>query len=250
MTDNFKLYSQYYDLLYQDKDYPAEAAYVIKLIKKHQPPAKNILELGAGTGIHANLLAAQGYTIHGLERSPDMVAIANKNKVAKVSFEVTDISNFNCNKEFDVAISLFHVISYLTTNSSLIKTFTNVNAHLKSSGVFIFDVWHSNAVHTQGAVNRTKTLKNSELEITRKAKPTIYAEQNMVEVNYDISIKNLKNNSTNTLTESHPMRHFSKSEIELLAHATGFEVIHSEEFLTEQIPSEKTWGVCYVLRKK
>jgi SAM-dependent methyltransferase len=250
MKDNFKLYSQYYDLLYQDKDYPAEAAYIIKLIKKYQPTAKNILELGAGTGIHANLLATQGYTVHGLERSPEMVAIANQNKAENVSFEVTDISNFNCNKKFDVAISLFHVISYLTANTSLIKTFKNVNANLKSNGVFIFDVWHSPAVHAQGAVNRTKTLKNQELEITRKATPTIYAEQNIVEVNYEISIKNLKNNSTNTLTESHPMRHFSKPEIELLAYATGFDLIHSEEFLTAQKPSEKTWGVCYVLRKK
>lgn len=74
---NFKLYSQYYDLLYEDKDYIAEANYIADLINTYRPHSKSILELGSGTGKHAFLLAEQGYKILGLERSADMVAIAN-----------------------------------------------------------------------------------------------------------------------------------------------------------------------------
>jgi len=45
------------------------------------------------------------------------------------------------------------------------------------------------------------------------------------------------------------MRHFSIPEIDLIARLTGFEMIHTEEFLTEKPASEETWGVCFVLKK-
>jgi SAM-dependent methyltransferase len=70
----FADYARYYDLLYRDKDYAAEAEYVAGLIRKFHPSARSILELGSGTGIHASLLAEKGITVHGIERSPEMLA--------------------------------------------------------------------------------------------------------------------------------------------------------------------------------
>ncbi|TKC08189.1 class I SAM-dependent methyltransferase [Pedobacter polaris] len=249
MNENFKLYSQYYDLLYQDKNYILETNYVIGLIETYRPKSKTILELGAGTGKHAFLLANKGYTVLGIERSEDMIAIANQKKNANVSFEIADITKFNLNQTFDVATSLFHVISYLTDNESLLQTFKNVHQHLNKDGLFIFDVWHSPAVYHQIPEKRTKVLQNGTIEVIRKADPVIYSEKNVVEVNYDIAITNLTNKSTNTIVEKHPMRHFSKPEIELLAYATGFNLLGTEEFLTGSIPSTNTWGVCYILQK-
>lgn len=37
----FDAYSSYYDLLYQDKDYAAEAAYVLSAIRAHKPTMPN-----------------------------------------------------------------------------------------------------------------------------------------------------------------------------------------------------------------
>ncbi|WP_293789525.1 class I SAM-dependent methyltransferase [uncultured Pedobacter sp.] len=249
MNQNFNLYSQYYDLLYQDKDYGAEADYLHQLINRYRPKSTSILELGSGTGKHANLLAEKNYNILGLERSAEMVEIANRTKTKNVDFKIADITEFQTNQSFDVAVSLFHVISYLTDNQSLINTFKNVHRHLNENGLFIFDVWHSSAVNFQVPEKRTKTLQNEVIQVTRHANPIIDTEQNIVEVNYTIKVKDLEDGTTFHIEESHPMRHFSKPEIELLAYATGFEVIHKEEFLTKAIPSAETWGVCYILKK-
>jgi SAM-dependent methyltransferase len=249
MKDNFKLYSQYYDLLYQEKNYLAEATYVENLIKAYHPESKTIIELGSGTGKHAFLLADKGFQVLGVERSSDMVQIANQTIHENVNFKIADIVDFKTDQLFDVATSLFHVVSYLTDNKSLIQTFKNVNAHLNTNGIFIFDVWHSSAVNFQIPEQRSKTLKNGNIEVIRNAKPIIYPELNVVEVDYDITITNLEDHSVNLIQEKHPMRHFSKPEVELLAYATGFEILHTEEFETKKNPSVNTWGVCYILRK-
>jgi hypothetical protein len=52
-----------------------------------------------------------------------------------------------------------------------------------------------------------------------------------------------------TTTETHPMRHFSLPEIDLLASMCGFECISAEEFLSGKTAGEDTWGVCVTLKK-
>lgn len=249
MQPNFNLYSKYYDLLYKDKDYDSETNYIIDLIKTFKPDSKSILELGSGTGKHAVRLAQAGFEVTGIERSEKMVTIALENKNSQTDFLVSDIRHYILDKKYDVATSLFHVVSYLTENIDLINTFKNVHLHLKDHGIFIFDVWHSEAVNYQKPETRTKVLEDEHVRVTRNATPIIYAEKNVVDVNYTIQIQDLKSKHLTEIQESHPMRHFSKPEIELLSYATGFELLHTEEFNTKIKPSHNTWGVCYILRK-
>ena len=118
----FADYARYYDLLYRDKNYAAEAEYVEGLIRKFHPSARSILDLGSGTGIHASPLAEKGFTVHGIERSPEMHARSQalaENRVAghdRLTFTTGDIRDIRLNKRFDAVIALFHVISYQTTN--------------------------------------------------------------------------------------------------------------------------------------
>lgn len=249
MSQNFKLYSQYYDLLYAEKDYPAEANYIISLLNEFSEGGTSILELGSGTGIHAQLLSESGYRLIGLERSEDMVNIANAKALKNVSFKLADITDFKIDQTFDSVISLFHVISYITDSKHLLDTFKNICEHLKVNGIFIFDVWHSEAVHHQIPEKRTRTLANDSISIIRNAIPVIYPEKNVVEVNYEIEIKDLSTLQIQKFEEKHPMRHFSTAEMEILAYASGFEIIHSEEFLSKKQPSADTWGVCYILKR-
>ena len=73
-------YARHYDLLYADKDYAAEAAYIRDLLKRWTPGGTRLLELGSGTGRHANLLAGMGYSVHGVERSAAMLEAASRGR--------------------------------------------------------------------------------------------------------------------------------------------------------------------------
>lgn len=249
-TANFNTYSKYYDLLYRDKNYREETDYIIRLLHKFQPTANSILELGSGSGAHAEYFCSAGYEVTGVERSQEMIEASRRKHLAAFTPVQADITDFSLDRTFDVAISLFHVISYLTDNSELVRAFELTASHLVAGGLFIFDVWYTPAVLTLRPETRIKRLEDADVHITRLAESTMHVNRNVVDVNYEVQVKRKATGETDTILETHPMRHFSIPEIELLALHTGFELLQAEEFETAHPLSTSTWGACFVLRKK
>jgi SAM-dependent methyltransferase len=248
---NFKIYSQYYDLLYNDKDYQAEVDYIYKLIEAYAGVKVNsILDLGSGTGKHGRLLAQKGLNVTGVEKSSEMVAIANKQHCANFISYVGDITDFSLKNKFCAVTSLFHVISYIGTNDRLDKLFSNVHDHLNQEGLFIFDVWYSPAVYSLKPETRIKRIVSENIELTRIAEPVLHHNKNIVDVNYHIFIKDIISGQIQDFTELHPMRHFSIPEVSYLADRHNYEILQTEEFITGETPSNKTWGITFIMRKK
>jgi SAM-dependent methyltransferase len=242
---NFQEYSKYYDLLYKDKDYVSEAKYLQELFKKYSIK-KSILDLGCGTGIHAELLSQYGFTVEGVEISKEM---AKKAIERKIKCTISDISNYKFSTKFDAIISMFHVISYCTDNSKILKTFKNANKHLKKGGKFIFDVWYTPAVYTIGPNIKIKEIENRDLKITRISIPKIDYQNNIVDVNFKMICEEKKNDKKIIYNETHKMRHFGLHEIELIARICKFKLISFEEPFKRNKASSNTWGVLFVLEK-
>ena len=250
----FEKYALYYDLLYQDKDYLKETNYILSLIKKYQPETRKILEFGAGSGIHGRILANAGLQISGIERSQEMIDLglcSNQAKDQNTNFSCTqgDCTKTILGDDFDSVISLFHVLSYQTSNEEVLAMFKNAHRQLKTSGVFIFDYWYAPAVWNIGPTLRVKRVYNQQLAITRIAEPECFREQNIVQVNYQTFVEDLNSNHISEIKETHEMRAFETDEIEEFANQTGFALLHSEEWMTGHTPSNETWGVCTVLQK-
>lgn len=243
----FDLYSQYYDLLYLDKDYQREIDYIRGLLLAAGIKEGKILELGSGTGIHANLLANSNYHVTGIDQSQEMVNRSQKNK--QCTFLTGDMTTFRLSQKFDAVISLFHVVSYLTTNDQVSKLFENVKFHLLEGGVFIFDVWYSPCVNFLQPGIRVKRIIGEDVAIMRIAEPEILDNENIVNVQYTIYVKKVESGEISSFQEIHSMRHFSIPEISNIAKMHGFEVIKSEEFLSAKPPGKDTWGVCFFLKK-
>lgn len=249
----FSDYAHYYDLLYRDKNYNEEADYITGLIQKFYPSARSILELGSGTGKHAVLLAEKGFNIYGIERSEEMLNRAKAIDEGKnlgseeLTFSKGDIREVRVNKRFDVVLSLFHVISYQTTNKDVKAAFETARYHLNAGGVFIFDVWYGPAVLTEQPEVRIKRMEDDKIEVTRLAEPVLHPNENLVEVNYHVFIRDRESGHVKELKEVHKMRYFFKPEIELISDHAEFKLIHTEEWLTKADIHNTTWGVCFVL---
>ena len=245
----FGNYSNYYDLLYKDKDYEGEAKYISKIIKKYNPSTIDILDLGCGTGRHDCIFADIGYKVTGVDLSSSMIDIAKKRGQNNVDFYCKNICDVKLNKTFDAVISLFHVMSYQIDNENLLKVLKNAHEHLNQDGIFIFDCWYGPAVLTDRPEVRIKRLEDKNIKVYRIAEPVMHPNENIVDVNYDVLIENKSTGKIEEIKETHRMRYLFKPEILYLLDKVGFKLIDSFEFMTDKNPGFDTWGVCFVIKK-
>lgn len=249
----FGNYSKYYDLLYRDKDYAAEAEYVRSLIERHQPGARSLLDLGCGTGRHDLLLARMGYRVTGVDLSQEMLAVARRElklegREVEVSFHQGDVREVRLGAEFDVVVSLFHVMSYQTGNADLRAALATAKAHLKPGGLFIFDCWYGPAVLTDRPVVRVKRLEDEAISVTRVAEPVLHPNENVVDVNYEVLIRDKGSDSVEEIRETHRMRYLFAPELTLLVQEAGLSVVECREWMTGKEAGFDTWSACFVVR--
>jgi len=253
----FSDYACYYDLLYRDKDYSAESAYLKSLILKYNSKASSILDLGCGTGIHASIMASKGFRVHGVERSPSMLARCAEYSERKgidpvdniLKYTKGDIRYVHLNEYFDVVTALFHVMSYQITNNDIDAAFNTALSHLNAGGIFIFDIWYGPAVYAERPSVRVKRVSDECTYITRISEPVHYPDENKVDVNYNVIVRNQENNEMIEFKEQHSMRYFSRPEIEYISENHGLKVVDISEWLTGNNISEDTFSVCVVAKK-
>lgn len=244
----FGEYARYYDLLYRDKDYAAEVAYIHDILQQHCPAAHSILNLGCGSGRHDRLLSEKGYAMTGVDLSEDMLTAARQaaEGYAAVRYVQDDVRTVRLDMTFDVIISLFHVMSYQAENADLMAAFGTARQHLKSGGIFIFDCWYGPAVLTDRPAVRVKELVDDTISITRIASPVMHPNQNLVDVNYHLFARNLLTKEVQEVRETHRMRYLYLPELSLMLQEAGFEVVRAEEWLTARPLGFDTWNALVV----
>jgi len=249
----FDAYAAYYDLLYQDKNYKQESEYIIKLLADNNIYGGRILELGSGTGKHAEEFAKVGFIVHGVDLSPVMIQRANQQKkndlASKLHFEVGNVRNYSTNNKFDIALSLFHVTSYQKTNEDLLSMFTTASKHLNIGGVFIFDFWYGPAVLSEKPEVRVKRMQDNMVSIVRIAEPSMYCNHNIVEVNYTVMVTENNEQKIEVLTEKHTMRYLFLPELENILKISGMQLLTSYSWLSNQPLSIDSWQGVIVAQK-
>jgi len=248
-------YAKFYNLLYSQKDYTSEASFINQLIQKHkQQPAKNlkILDLACGTGKHAFELEKLGYTVAGSDISTDMVQIAKETgEIVNSNCEFFNCSFQECNKitgKYDVVISMFSAINYLTSYEDLEKTLKNIRGLLKEDGILIFDYWNGNAVTRDYSPLKVLRKSNDEGELMRISKTSLDLFKQIATVEFTCLY--FQNDVKQTeFTEIHPMKYFYFKELESFLKINGFGICHQSAFMnldTELDPYE--WNVSVVAK--
>lgn len=254
----FDLYAAYYDLLYSDKDYASEVDYILGILPAGLPLGARILELGCGTGGHAFELATRGFRVHGIDISENMVVIARSRLAAlpavvreRLSFDCADMRGFHAGKsQFDLALSLFHVMSYATTNADQQAAFASARHHLAPGGLFVFDFWYGPAVLSDRPRHATKNVANEDISVLRKTVPVMRINQNCVDVCFEVTIAPRAEARAQTFNERHRMRYLFLPEIEESLAASGFEMMSSQAWLTREPLDDRSWYGCVVARAR
>jgi SAM-dependent methyltransferase len=100
---------------------------------------KKALDLGCGTGQLANYLYENGWDIHGVDGSVDMIRVL-RSQYPFLSAAVADIRSLQINDAFDIVICVGDTMNHLLGDGDWLSLFRSVSKRLKIGGVFCFDV--------------------------------------------------------------------------------------------------------------
>lgn len=245
----FKDYAYYYNAFYQDKDYEAESRQVDTLLKRYGDGISKIINYGCGTGRHDLELSKLGYECTGIDMSPLMIEIAQKNAEKgqiSMNFSVADIRNYKPRRKYDAVISLFHVMSYQNSNEDILAAFRTAREALNQGGIFLFDVWYGPGVLSDKPAVRVKEIEDEKNKLVRIARPVMHERNNVVDVCYEVFVIDQESGNTKTIQEVHNMRYFFKPELEFYLKETGFNLIDNLDCQTLGETSCDSWTSYFV----
>lgn len=132
-----------YDLVYaagRGKDYPAECAELVKLIRDRHPAAESLLDVGCGTGGHLRHLRTEFTDVAGVELAEPMRDRAIRN-LPGVPVHAGDMRDFALGRTFDVVACLFSAIGYTRSVAELRAAAAAMAGHLDPGGLLVIDPW-------------------------------------------------------------------------------------------------------------
>lgn len=258
MASVFGDYAHYYNLLYADKDYSTEAAFVLSLLRCDGHNPHSLLDLGCGTGRHAYELAKQGLAVTGVDLSPTMLDMGRQTIAALPKGSITflpelhegDARTVRLGQQFDAVTSLFHVMSYQNTEEDALALLRTAAAHLSEGGRFLFDFWYGPCVLKERPEHRNKVMENDTCRVEREAAPTLDLSANIVTVHYDVHLAYKNGQADATLTENHHMRYWFLPELRFLAQQAGFTYLKSGGWLKNSAPTDADWGAWMLVEKQ
>jgi SAM-dependent methyltransferase len=247
-------YSGAYDMLYGDKDYSAECDLLERIFGSYgEDSIRSVLDLGCGTGNHALILGERGYGVTGIDGSEEMLSRAERKRqqspaVENTVFRQGELRRLRLEQTFDAALMMFAVLGYQTGNEDVISAFATVRAHLRSGGLFVFDVWYGPAVLHQRPSERIKIVPTPEGQILRATSGELDVLHHVCLVHY--RLWRLEHQRViSEAEECHRVRYFFPMELDLFLRSSGFCLLRLGAFpLIEQDPDETTWNVLGVAR--
>ncbi len=145
-TDPYGAYAAVYDVQGQSRWSERMVAFLDDLLPRYDAvPARSrrVLDLACGTGTAALRLAAQGYTVTGIDGSANMLEIARRKAAEEdtaVTFVQQDMRAFTAPEPVGLLTCFYDSLNYLTDPDDLVRSFICMRGALAPDGLAVFDM--------------------------------------------------------------------------------------------------------------
>ena len=248
------IYAEAYDRVYAEKDYDGETALLAAIFRKYSTrPIHSVLDLGCGTGNHALRLAARGFDVVGVDRSPDMLRIAQakaKQHKAALRLHRADLRGLALAEAFDAVLMMFAVLGYQVETPEVIRALKTARRHLRVDGILVFDVWYGPAVLVQRPTDRVRTIARNNETLLRTSTSRLNVQRQTCTV--DFHVRHMQNDRVlRESSENHSVRFFFPRELELLLEIAGLRLLRLGAFPDlDREADETTWNAMIVAAPK
>jgi SAM-dependent methyltransferase len=140
----YDAFARVYDHFFGPEALPATLEALTPLLLNHLSPGSRILDLCCGTGELTQELVKRGYSVKGIDNSPQMLRLARQ-RLAQVTFWLADMRNFTVSEQFDAVVCAYNSVPHITSSKDLVRVFESVIRVLNPAGLFVFDLYSEKA---------------------------------------------------------------------------------------------------------
>ena len=236
----------YDELINEDINYDEMVDRIIEICNSYNVELNDYLDIACGTGNVTIRVAKYFKNIYGVDLSEDMLREAfDKFKEARIKGRIIcqDMTELSLNKEFDLITSVLDSTNYITDLNDLQNYFNGVYNHLKSNGLFIFDV---NSYYKLSEILGNNIYTYSEEEVFYTWENVF--EDNILSMFLTFFVK--KGDLYERFEEEHLERAYTEKELEKELEKSNLEVIAKFDGYTENYVQANTERIVYVIKKK
>ena len=173
-----------------------------------------VLDFGAGTGRISIPLAQQGFDVTAIDKSQAMLDII-KEKAVQYNLNIQTDTNLMpyTDATYDIAISIFTVLAYITDEDEMDFTLKQLWDSLKPGGYFIFDLIHKAGYEDLCRRNNCITNLTTSQDFTEIVKVTLYNEDDITFGKYYEKARGIYNATKFEYTEEFNIRFWKIEEL-------------------------------------
>ena len=236
----------YDELINEDINYDEMVDRIIEICNSYNLELNDYLDIACGTGNVTIRIAKYFKNIYGVDLSEDMLREAfDKFKESRIKGKIIcqDMTELSLNREFDLITSVLDSTNYITDLNDLQNYFNGVYDHLKSNGIFIFDV---NSYYKLSEILGNNIYTYSEEEVFYTWENVF--EDNLLSMFLTFFVK--KGDLYERFEEDHIERAYTEKELEKELGKANLEVIAKFDGYTENYVQANTERIVYVIKKK
>jgi SAM-dependent methyltransferase len=145
-VDTYRVIAKYYDGAYAAKQDLVDLPFYLDLAEQSRGP---VLEIACGTGRVLLPIARKGIEICGVDNSPAMLDVLNRNlalEPQEVRHRITvhegDMRSFRLNQKYPLVMIPFRPMQHMFTVEDQVSALKTAAAHLTDNGILAFDVFY------------------------------------------------------------------------------------------------------------
>lgn len=255
MGDNnqqYDVFADVYEVLFDESLYLEWFKYAtttIQALDNQLAEQGTWLDLGAGGGQFAVLMAQAGYQMQGLDLSEKMVASAQVNAAdanLDIPFWVDDMTTFELAEKPAVISCFCDTLCYLDEKAAVEATFNHIYQQLQTGGVFMFDV-HSTYQMNEVYPDSSFVVEWDDAVFTWTSDQ--FRGENTIDHTINVFVQNENDNQYQRFEELHYERTLAIAEYQAILEKVGFKNIRISADYTQDAPTDTSKRIFFAAEK-
>ena len=233
--------AKWFEYLNDDCGYENWSQYFIEFLKGYS--LKTGLDVGCGAGWFTRAFERAGYSMTGLDVSPEMLFEAEeraRKEGVRSQYVLGDIAKTKLPRQFDFATAINDCVNYIP-KEKLLSAFRNVRSALHKNGIFIFDI--SSEGKFREKIANTVSVDDRD-EVTYMSFNRLEEDRAVMEVTV---FEKRDDGGYERRDERHIQYIYKEEEILSMLEASGFTLLRVEGHLGEDKTASDR--ICFYVRR-